>query len=98
MNGWPYRQDDKGGRKETWMTVAARRGGGGGGLHQIAFLEQMLVFFLSHELNLPASPGGTHSVFSSTDKKMSLGACLIVVHLPLKDLYGHGEELMVPTC
>lgn len=76
------------------MTMAARQGGGvvqwsGGGLHQIACLEQMFVFFLFHELNLPASPGGTHSVFSSTDKKVSLGACLIAVHLPLKDLYGH---------
>ena len=53
-------------------------------------------FFLLPEVNLPASPEGTHSksVFSSIDKKVSLGDCLIAVRLPLKDFCGHGEPLM----
>lgn len=44
----------------------------------------------------PASPGGTHSKSdsSATDKKVSLGACLIAVRLLLTDFCGHGERLM----
>ena len=57
--------------------------------------EQLISFFFMKEIS-PAFPGGAYlkSVFSSTDKKMSLGVCLIAVHLLLEDFCHRGRWLM----
>ena len=57
--------------------------------------EQFISFFFMKEIS-PAFPGETYlkSIFSSTDKKMSLGACLIAVRLLLEDFCHRGGWLM----
>lgn len=54
------------------------------------------VCHLLPEVTLPASPAGAHSwsVFSSTDEKVFLGACLIADGWPLMGFCGHGEPRM----